>query len=76
MQTKAIPTPPLLIYVRSLTGSVSGQIWHDTPNPHSDYWNNKRSGFDRIVGEPIGLTEYAANLPLDALRVMHPPAGA
>ena len=68
--------PPIyLIYVRSVAG-VCPQVWRDPPNPFSDYWNNKRSGFERIVGSPVQITEYAAGLPLENLRVMHPPIAA
>jgi len=65
--------PPHLIYVRS-SGGVCPQVWFDLPNPHSDYWNNRRSGYERIVGKPVALTAYQAGLPLYMLERMHPPA--
>lgn len=65
-----------LIYVRTVAGGVSPQVWHGLPNPHSDYWNNRRAGIERIAGKPQPLTAYQAGLPLDHLRLIYPPRAA
>lgn len=76
MPNKQLPdAPAYLIYVRSVAG-VCPQIWRDKPNPNSDYWNNRRSGFERIVGDPVPLPAYWAAKPLYMIERTYPPVAA
>jgi hypothetical protein len=62
-----------LLYVRSVAG-VNPQIWFGLPNPHSDYWNARRAGVSRIMGQPVPLDDSETRLPLDVLSRLYPPA--
>lgn len=69
---------PVLIYIASLKGAPMPQVWHEGgPNQFSDYWNERRAGVRRIVGEPTPIDVKHLGLPLrDLARLYPPPATA
>lgn len=66
----------LIAHVHNQRGGTSPQLWDNIPNEHSDYWNPKRSGIDRIVGGYKGFSQVETrheHLPLAVLADLYPP---
>jgi hypothetical protein len=65
----------LIAYVRNQHGTASAQLWQTKPNEHSDYWNPRRSGVERIIGGFNGFREVSPrheHLPIHDLAILYP----